>query len=72
MEKPFRACVLYKGINTPARGFRMRGEGDRESSNVEDRRGLPVGGKVIGGGIGLVVLVVALIFGVDPRTLLVN
>ena len=49
----------------------MRLEGERESSNVEDRRGggLPIG--VAGGGIGTVVLVViALLMGVDPRALL--
>ncbi len=49
----------------------MRLEGERESSNVDDRRGggLPIG--VAGGGIGAVVLVVlALLMGVDPRALL--
>lgn len=50
----------------------MRLEGERESSNVEDRRGgggLPIG--VAGGGIGTVVLVVlALLMGVDPRAIL--
>jgi len=50
----------------------MRLEGERDSSNVEDRRGgggLPMG--VAGGGIGTVLLVVlALAFGVDPRALL--
>lgn len=49
----------------------MRLEGERESVNVEDRRGggLPIG--VAGGGIGTVVLVVlALLLGVDPRAIL--
>ena len=49
----------------------MRLEGERESSNVEDRRsgGLPI--RIAGGGIGTVVLVVlALLMGVDPRALL--
>jgi predicted metalloprotease len=49
----------------------MRLEGERESANVEDRRGggLPIG--VAGGGIGTVVLVVlALLMGVDPRAVL--
>jgi predicted metalloprotease len=49
----------------------MRLEGERESANVEDRRGggLPIG--VAGGGIGTVVLVVlALLMGVDPRAIL--
>ena len=60
----------------------MRLDGERESENIEDRRGdggggfggsggggLPIG--VAGGGIGTVVLVVlALLFGVDPREIL--
>jgi uncharacterized protein len=47
----------------------MRTDG-RGSSNVEDRRGL--GGRgVIGGGIGAVVLVVVgMLFGIDPRVML--
>ena len=51
----------------------MRWEDERRSDNVEDRRGLPIPGGIAGGGIGLVVIVVlALIFGVDPRALLQN
>jgi len=49
----------------------MRLEGERESRNVEDRRGrgVPIG--IAGGGIGTVVLVVlALLLGVDPRVIL--
>ena len=48
----------------------MRWRGRRESSNVEDRRGM--GGRVaIGGGLGgIVILVLALLFGADPRQLL--
>ncbi len=45
----------------------------RESSNVEDRRGFGGGGGgiAIGGGFGtLVLIVLALLFGVDPRQLL--
>lgn len=44
----------------------------RRSTNVEDRRGMPVGrGGVIGGGIGAVVItLVALFFGVDPSAVL--
>ena len=46
----------------------MRIEG--QSSNVEDRRGLGRGG-LIGGGIGtLVLVVVGLFFGIDPRVIL--
>jgi predicted metalloprotease len=48
----------------------MRWQGRRQSSNVEDRRGRSVGGIAIGGGAGLVLLVVALLFGADPRELL--
>src|SRR5437868_15418768 len=49
----------------------MRWIGDRESENVEDRRGgaggLPVG---IGGVGAIVVVLVGLFLGVDPSTLL--
>lgn len=58
----------------------MRWRKGRRSSNVEDRRGASVGGGFrggglrrggIGGGLGLVVVVVlALVFGVDPMALL--
>jgi predicted metalloprotease len=47
---------------------------ERESQNVEDRRGQgfrPGGGIRIGGGIGTIAIVlIALYFGVDPRVLL--
>jgi uncharacterized protein len=48
----------------------MKWTGRRQSGNVEDRRG--GGGRmVMGGGLGaIVVLVVALLFGADPRELL--
>jgi len=48
----------------------MRWRGERQSSNIEDRRGL--GPKVaVGGGLGTVVLIIlALLFGADPRQLL--
>jgi len=50
----------------------MRWRGERESSNIEDRRGLGGGGKIaIGGGLGtLVILVIALLFGINPQQLL--
>ena len=51
----------------------MRLGGVRESGNVEDRRGfgIPGGGKAVGGGcLTLVVVILALVFGVDPRQLL--
>jgi hypothetical protein len=44
--------------------------GDRESGNVEDRRGMSGGGIAAGGGIlGLVVLVISLLTGHDPGSL---
>jgi len=43
---------------------------ERESSNVEDRRGIGRGGIALGGIGTLLVAVLALIFGVDPRQLL--
>ena len=48
----------------------MRWRGERQSTNIEDRRGL--GGKVaVGGGLGTVlVIIIALLFGADPRQLL--
>jgi uncharacterized protein len=47
----------------------MQWRGRRESSNVEDRRG--VGLPVVGGGLGLlVILVISLLTGADPRALL--
>jgi predicted metalloprotease len=48
----------------------MRWQGRRRSTNVEDRRGRPAGRLALGGGAGLVILVVALLFGADPRVLL--
>ena len=51
----------------------MRLGGARESSNVEDRRGMGIGGgkMAVGGGCGtLLVIILALIFGVDPSQLL--
>lgn len=48
----------------------MRWRGRRASGNVEDRRGLPVRG-LVGGGLGTVVVVIAaLVLGVDPSALL--
>ena len=48
----------------------MRWRGERQSTNIEDRRGL--GPKVaVGGGLGtVIVLILALLFGADPRQLL--
>lgn len=49
----------------------MRWRGERQSDNIEDRRGMSRGGMAIGGGLGGIVLIVlALLFGADPRQLL--
>jgi hypothetical protein len=49
----------------------MRWRGERQSGNIEDRRGMSRGGMAIGGGLGGIVLIVlALLFGADPRELL--
>ena len=50
----------------------MRWEGERESSEVEDRRGMriPRGGAVIGGGGLILVLLVSWLTGADPRQVL--
>jgi predicted metalloprotease len=49
----------------------MRWESGRRSDNVEDRRGRRVTRGVAGGGIGaLILVVVAMLFGADPRLLL--
>lgn len=49
----------------------MRWRGERQSSNIEDRRGLSAGKVAVGGGLGTVLLlIIALIFGADPRQLL--
>jgi len=49
----------------------MRWGDGRRSGNVEDRRGMSGPGRLVGGGLGTVLLViVALYFGVDPSILL--
>ena len=49
----------------------MRWQMGRRSDNIEDRRGIGGGGIAVGGGIGTIVLVVlALFFGVDPSVVL--
>jgi uncharacterized protein len=48
----------------------VRWQDQRQSENIEDRRGLS-GGKIALGGLGgIIVLVLALLFGADPRQLL--
>jgi predicted metalloprotease len=49
----------------------MRWQNERRSENVEDRRGVPAAGIAVGGGLGAVILVVvALFLGADPRQVL--
>ena len=52
----------------------MRWRGERQSDNIEDRRGMPISrGAKVGGisGLGLVVLVVVgMYLGIDPATML--
>lgn len=49
----------------------MLWRGQRQSANIEDRRGMSRGGMAIGGGLGsIVLLVIALLMGADPRQLL--
>jgi predicted metalloprotease len=49
----------------------MRIEDQRRSDRIEDRRGIPGGRAVAGGGIGVVVIaLIAMFFGVDPGVIL--
>ena len=49
----------------------MLWRGQRQSTNIEDRRGISGGRIAVGGGLGsLLLLILALVFGVDPRQLL--
>ena len=49
----------------------MRWRGERQSTNIEDRRGISGGRVAIGGGLGsIVILILALLFGVNPQRLL--
>ncbi|HZN06144.1 MAG TPA: neutral zinc metallopeptidase [Pyrinomonadaceae bacterium] len=49
----------------------MRWRGERQSTNIEDRRGIGGGKIAVGGGLGtIVILILALLFGADPRQLL--
>ena len=50
----------------------MKWAGRRGSGNVEDRRGMSAGRMVVGGGLGnhRVLIVVATLFGVDPRQII--
>ena len=49
----------------------MRWSSGRRSSNIEDRRGMRVSRKAAGGGIGIVVVIlIAMYFGIDPTMIL--
>jgi predicted metalloprotease len=50
----------------------MRWEDREESQNVEDRRGMPpVGGMILGGGLGtIVILFLAMLLGMNPKQLM--
>lgn len=49
----------------------MRWRGERQSTNIEDRRGISAGKVAVGGGLGtIVIMILALLFGVNPQTLL--
>ena len=49
----------------------MRWQSGRRSENIEDRRGMRMPGGIAGGGIGVVVIaLIAMFFGVDPRVIL--
>ncbi len=49
----------------------MRWRGERESDNVEDRRGMPGGPVMISGGLGtLAIIIIALYLGIDPQAVL--
>lgn len=53
----------------------MKWKGRRKSSNVQDRRGMSTGGKVVGGGIGgigLLFVIIFTLFGGDPSAILNN
>ncbi len=49
----------------------MKWKGRRESDNIEDRRGMPVRGMAVGGGLGSLVLALVLMyFNIDPGPVL--
>lgn len=70
-RSPFTPSHFFFGVNINSGGTKlMRWRDRRESQNIEDRRGLS-GGKVAIGGLGtIIILVLAVLFGADPRQLL--
>ena len=47
----------------------MRWRAERRSDNIEDRRGMRPAGIAIGGAGSLIILIIALLLGADPREL---
>src|SRR6185369_2740897 len=63
--RPFSPTMLFTW-----RSETMRWRGERESTNIEDRRGMSVGRVAVGGGLGtVVIMILALLFGVNPQQL---
>src|ERR1043165_8352303 len=55
---------------TRRRSTSMRWRGERQSTNIEDRRGMSAGRVAVGGGLGtIVIMILALLFGVNPQQL---
>src|ERR1043165_8315514 len=55
---------------TRRRSTSMRWRGERQSTNIEDRRGMSGGRVAVGGGLGtIVIMILALLFGVNPQQL---
>ena len=49
----------------------MKWQGRRGSDNIEDRRGMSTGTKVVGGGIGtLVIVLLVMLLGGDPQSVI--
>ena len=70
-EKPLASGEPASLFSRSIGGSDLRWKGRRQSSNVEDRRGVRAGPKLVGGGLGLLLLVgVGLFLGVDPGTLM--
>src|SRR5439155_10905577 len=72
-KRATRATTATAPVSTGRRcgGPAMRWQMGRRSDNIEDRRGMPVGrGAAVGGGIGTLLLVLlAMYFGVDPSVI---
>jgi predicted metalloprotease len=71
--------TIWNGVCPPVAKFGflilaeafMRWKGRRQSENVEDRRHMSGGGMMVGGGLGtIVIVIIALLMGVNPMALL--